>query len=231
MLPDLPVLDHEQSTETSDHSRGQVIRRARIEAITQATAAAKTKRVLRTKTTITGQHYYNEGDLVDYHRPTPTKDDWGGWNGRFPVVRNDPERGQVMIRVGSRDVQVQYDDARHSFYIEALIARGIGSDNIALRTLLTFVASLPEGRPALGFGYVPTKKGTLQMTSAADYLPMYIWRYNIKIFFRIENVVSVRLAKGAHRLPPVACADSCTLVHYDNDVNPGFMTMKQKALP
>eukprot|EP00959_Pyramimonas_sp_CCMP1952_P334536 7005904-Pyramimonas_sp.AAC.1 len=64
MLPDLPVLDHEQPTGTSDHSREQTIRRVRIEAITQATAAAKTNRALRTKTTITGQdYYYDEGDI------------------------------------------------------------------------------------------------------------------------------------------------------------------------
>eukprot|EP00959_Pyramimonas_sp_CCMP1952_P142185 2976175-Pyramimonas_sp.AAC.1 len=94
MLPDLPVLDHEQPTEISDHSRAQTIRRVCIEAINQATAAAKTNRALRTKTTITGQHSYDEGHLVDYHRPTTAKDDWGGWNGPFPLVRNDPERGQ-----------------------------------------------------------------------------------------------------------------------------------------
>eukprot|EP00959_Pyramimonas_sp_CCMP1952_P307619 6438833-Pyramimonas_sp.AAC.1 len=105
MLPDLPVLDHEQLTKTSDHSREQVIRKVCVEAITQATVVAKTNRALRTKTAVTGQHYYDEGDLVGYHRPTTTKGDWGGWNGTFAVVRNDPERGQVIIRVGSRDVQ------------------------------------------------------------------------------------------------------------------------------
>eukprot|EP00959_Pyramimonas_sp_CCMP1952_P149101 3119461-Pyramimonas_sp.AAC.1 len=47
---------HEHPTEASDHFREQVIRRARTEAITQATAVAKANRVLRTKTTITGQH-------------------------------------------------------------------------------------------------------------------------------------------------------------------------------
>eukprot|EP00959_Pyramimonas_sp_CCMP1952_P332415 6960846-Pyramimonas_sp.AAC.1 len=82
-----------------------MIRKVRIEAITQATAVAKTNRASRTVTTATDQHYYDEGDLVDCHRPTTTKDDWGGWNGPFPAVRNDPERGQVIIRVGSRDVQ------------------------------------------------------------------------------------------------------------------------------
>eukprot|EP00959_Pyramimonas_sp_CCMP1952_P345264 7230597-Pyramimonas_sp.AAC.1 len=62
MLPDLPVLDREQPTETSDHSREQVIREVCIEAITQATAAARTNRALRIKTTITGQNDYDEGD-------------------------------------------------------------------------------------------------------------------------------------------------------------------------
>eukprot|EP00959_Pyramimonas_sp_CCMP1952_P201573 4215184-Pyramimonas_sp.AAC.1 len=69
-----------------------MIRKACIEAITQATAVAKTNRALRAKTTTTGQHYYDEGGLVDDHRPATTKDDWGGWNGPLPVVRNDPER-------------------------------------------------------------------------------------------------------------------------------------------
>eukprot|EP00959_Pyramimonas_sp_CCMP1952_P008535 178428-Pyramimonas_sp.AAC.1 len=82
MPPDLPVLDHEQPTEVSDHSREQTIRRARIEAIARATAGAQSNRALRTKTIITSQHYYDEGDLVDYHRPTTAKDDWGGWTAR-----------------------------------------------------------------------------------------------------------------------------------------------------
>eukprot|EP00959_Pyramimonas_sp_CCMP1952_P008277 173024-Pyramimonas_sp.AAC.2 len=68
--PVLPVLGHERPTETSDHSREQTVRRACVEAITQASAAAKTNRALRTRTTVTGQHHYDEGDLADYHRPT-----------------------------------------------------------------------------------------------------------------------------------------------------------------
>eukprot|EP00959_Pyramimonas_sp_CCMP1952_P195423 4086254-Pyramimonas_sp.AAC.1 len=90
----LPFLDHEQQAETSDHSRAQTVRRGSIEAITEATAVAKANPALRTKTIITGQHYYDEGNLVGYHRPVTTKDDWGGWNGSFMVVRNDPDRGQ-----------------------------------------------------------------------------------------------------------------------------------------
>eukprot|EP00959_Pyramimonas_sp_CCMP1952_P162062 3388437-Pyramimonas_sp.AAC.1 len=52
------------------------------------------------------------------------------------------KRGQVIIRVGNRDVHVQCGDARHSLYIEALMAREIGPDNTAPRAVLAFVASL-----------------------------------------------------------------------------------------
>eukprot|EP00959_Pyramimonas_sp_CCMP1952_P286396 5988450-Pyramimonas_sp.AAC.1 len=44
----------------------------------------------------------------------------------------------------------------------------------------------------------------------------------IRDSFRIENVVLVGLAKSIHKLPLVAYANSCTLVHSDNDVDPGF---------
>eukprot|EP00959_Pyramimonas_sp_CCMP1952_P349904 7331241-Pyramimonas_sp.AAC.2 len=47
----------------------------------------------------------------------------------------------------------------------------IGFDNATLRTVSTFVASLPAGRPAMIFGYVPTKNGTLHMTSASRLSP------------------------------------------------------------
>eukprot|EP00959_Pyramimonas_sp_CCMP1952_P092988 1946006-Pyramimonas_sp.AAC.1 len=133
-----------------------------------------------------------------------------------------PKIGPVVIRVGSRDVLAQYGDARHSLYIEALVAREIGSDNAALRTVLTFVASLPAGGPAMTFGYVPTKKGALQMTSASRLSPKVhlALQYLNRNFFRTENVVSVGLAKRIHELPPVAYADSCTLAQYGNDENP-----------
>eukprot|EP00959_Pyramimonas_sp_CCMP1952_P469306 9494723-Pyramimonas_sp.AAC.1 len=74
------------------------------------------------------------------------------------------------------------------------------------------------------FGYVPTKKGMLQMTSACRRSPkLHLALQNfIRNFSCIENVVSVRFAKSIHKLALVAYAGSCTLVHYDNYVNPGF---------
>eukprot|EP00959_Pyramimonas_sp_CCMP1952_P394435 8264874-Pyramimonas_sp.AAC.1 len=62
------------------------------------------------------------------------------------------------------------------------------------------------------------------MTSASRLSPkLYLaLQCLFRNFFRIENVVPVRLAKSIHKLPPVTYADSCTLAPYDNDVNPGF---------
>eukprot|EP00959_Pyramimonas_sp_CCMP1952_P192603 4027368-Pyramimonas_sp.AAC.1 len=127
-----------------------------------------------------------------------TKDDWGGWNVSFPVVRNDPGRGPVIIRVGSHDVQVHCGDAGHSLYIEALIAMEIGSGNTALWTMLTFVASLHAGGPAMIFGCVPTKKGMLQMTSASRLSPK-----------EYPRATSVSLRRQLQ-------------VHYHSDVDSGF---------
>eukprot|EP00959_Pyramimonas_sp_CCMP1952_P348203 7293432-Pyramimonas_sp.AAC.1 len=47
-------------------------------------------------------------------------------------------------------------------------------------------------------------------------------QFLVRNYFRIENVVTVRLAKGIHGLPAAPYADSCTLASNDNDVTPGF---------
>eukprot|EP00959_Pyramimonas_sp_CCMP1952_P022150 465706-Pyramimonas_sp.AAC.1 len=62
------------------------------------------------------------------------------------------------------------------------------------------------------------------MTSASRIFPKVhlALEYLIRNFFRVENVDSVRLAMSNHKLPPVAYADSCELVRYDNDVSPGL---------
>eukprot|EP00959_Pyramimonas_sp_CCMP1952_P374709 7847657-Pyramimonas_sp.AAC.1 len=76
--------------------------------------------------------------------------DGGGWNGPFPGVMNSRKGSNHRSSGKSR-----------------CSAREVGSDNTTLRTALSFVASLPAGRPAMTLGCVPTKKGMFQMTSAS----------------------------------------------------------------
>ena len=47
-------------------------------------------------------------------------------------------------------------------------------------------------------------------------------QFLVRNYFRIENVVAMRFAKSVNKHPAVTYAESCTLVHYDNDVAPGF---------
>eukprot|EP00959_Pyramimonas_sp_CCMP1952_P028119 590010-Pyramimonas_sp.AAC.1 len=62
------------------------------------------------------------------------------------------------------------------------------------------------------------------MASASRLSPKVhiVLQYRIWKFFSIENAVSVRLVKGTHKVPSVIYAGNCTLVHYGNDLHPGF---------
>ena len=96
------------------------IRAANIEAITQSTAVAMVNRALKAKTTTDATRLYRVGDLIDYHRPTATKDEHVGWNGRFPVTRNDAATGRLVCMSGNKEIYVRYPDARLTMYIEAI---------------------------------------------------------------------------------------------------------------
>ena len=62
------------------------------------------------------------------------------------------------------------------------------------------------------------------MTAASRLSPKvrFAVQCRIRVDFRIENAVAVRLAKSMRKLPAASYADSCVPVHYDNDVTPGF---------
>eukprot|EP00959_Pyramimonas_sp_CCMP1952_P327449 6855126-Pyramimonas_sp.AAC.1 len=57
-----------------------------------------------------------------------------------------------------------YPDARHTLYIECLLAREFGMDNMAMQAVLTYVAHLGAGKPAKVLGYIPDYKGNLNLS-------------------------------------------------------------------
>ena len=129
-LPDLQNADFSAEGENiGDGSREQRIREAGLEAITQSTAVAKINRALRTKTTVDGNRLFKPGQLMDYHRPTATKDEHGGWHGPCPVIRNEPDQGQVVCSSGGREIRVRYPDARLTLFVEAVYTVAFGLDN------------------------------------------------------------------------------------------------------
>ena len=224
-LPDLDNIDFPVDGEQTDGERERRIRQAGIEAITQSTAVAKINRALKTQTTTDGSRLYKPGDLIDYHRPTATKDEHGGWNGPYPVVRNEPERGQVICKAGGREIVVQYPDARLTLYLDVYFTKTMGMDNTAMRTLLTYISNLPAGKAPEVFGQVLATDGsTWRLTAASRRAPKIhlALQYLTRNFFRVSNVVSIRLGKGLHRVPKCEYADGSVLIHYTNDVNPDF---------
>ena len=99
-----------------------------------------------------------------------------------------PERGHVAVKVGGREILVQYPDLRYTLYVEAVLTQDIGSDNVALKTVLAFIASLPAGQPAMTFGYLPNKQGDLRQTTASRLSP----NVHLALQFLIRNYLPSR---------------------------------------
>ena len=95
----------------------------------------------------------------------------------------------MTVRNGNRDILVRYSDARHTLYVEALIVRDMGSDNEALKAVVTFIQSLSAGRAPVTFGYEPDSKGNLRQTPGSRLNPKVhlALQYLIRNYFRIEK--------------------------------------------
>eukprot|EP00959_Pyramimonas_sp_CCMP1952_P399263 8366094-Pyramimonas_sp.AAC.2 len=74
------------------------------------------------------------------------------------------------------------------------------------------------------FGFAPTQRGNLQLTTASHMNPKVhlALQFLSRNYFRLENVIAVRLAKSVDKLPACAPATGSTLIYYDNDVTPAF---------
>ena len=124
---------------------------------------AKTKRALNTSTTPDAGRLYKVGDRVDYHRPTATKDEHGGWNGPFPVSKNEPERGRLTITSAGREIAVRYPDARRTLLVEVIMTMELGMDNAAMDLILHYIGNLPAGKAPDTFGYSIPELGTIPL--------------------------------------------------------------------
>eukprot|EP00959_Pyramimonas_sp_CCMP1952_P313016 6551953-Pyramimonas_sp.AAC.1 len=95
-----------------------------------------------------------------------------------------------------------HPDARHTLYIECLLARELGMGNVAMQTALTYVAHLGAGKPAKVFRYIPDYKGNLNLSYDSKFHPRahLSLQYLVRNYFRVERVIAVRLAKSVSNL-------------------------------
>ena len=131
--------------------RENQIRIVGLEAITQATCENKIKTALAAKTTIDGRKLYHDGDQVDYYRKPARKDDATGWHGPVTVVRNIPEEGHVIVKIGNQEFPMSYPDVRHSLHTEVLALTSV-QPHEALNVVLRYIAACDPGKLHT-FGY------------------------------------------------------------------------------
>ena len=233
--PDFPVDADGKRTEKSDHLREEMIRKAAIQAIIQSTAVAKVNRSLKGKTSLDGTRLYKPGELIDVHHETSVKDEHGGWTGPFQVVSNEADRGRITFQDGANVRTATYGKVRHTLYIEVLLALDHGMDNEAMQTVLDYIGKLPAGKPSELFGYAPTgdpgnripKRELSAGTKRAPKVFMAL-QYLIKSFFKIDDVIAIRVGNSVHRLPEYPGANNSVLIYYYDSNNPQFKYYETK---
>jgi hypothetical protein len=158
MLPDLHAFPQDTTAGTGRYVHR--IREIALQRIIESTAVARINRALRTNTTISGETLnFQPNELVDFHRP-PSRKDESGWHGPAKVIRNVPERGQVVVKWNGKEVFVRYPDARRfmefsSLVFGVLVAPGTAANETSL-IIQTFLANLPD-RHMETFGYMKVK--------------------------------------------------------------------------
>ena len=232
-LPDFENPDFPKEGELTGTAREDRIRASAINAMTQSTAVAKIQRALDSKTTPDGNRLYKQGDLMDYHRPTPTKDEHGGWNGPWPVVRNEPERGQVICRTDHKpEVIVRYPDARRSLFLEAIFAmESLSNETEAMDLIINYIDRLGAGKTPETFGY-SVANGNYILTSATKRAPKVFLalQFVIRNYFRISDVFAIRLGKSVHNVKADNSATSSMLIYYFTDNDPSFHFYETKDI-
>ena len=170
----------------------------------QASATAQIDRALRAKTTIAGERLYKPNDLVDYHRPPPSKD-VSGWHGLVPVISNHHERGKVICRIQGRDLPCRYPDVRHTLLVMYTFLTNVaGTVDEALSTVLDAVYHLQRGGNQL-YGYTQVNDSEWKLASASREHPRthLALDFVIRNSLRITGVGAARIGRGTRHLRKV----------------------------
>jgi hypothetical protein len=196
MMPDL-----EAPQEDGLPGVGRNLQRIRVISLQkqiEATAVAKIKRALDSKTSVSGQQLdYEEGELVD-HYTMPNQKDISGWRGPATVIKNMPKDGKVQLDWMNTKILRQYKDVRRFMDFSALVLYGaLGCAYPAMNALnyvAAYVSQLPQGQ-LCEIGYIRsdnelrlTKHSTTQLVSAMHFVGDAI--------LQLCNVQTVRAAHG-----------------------------------
>ena len=122
------------------------------------------------------------------------------------------------IEMCESDIQMQ-----DSLFMDAIFAKEHGLDNDAMDAILEYISRLPAGKPPEVFGYSGAP-GHLQLTAISKNAPKIFLalQFVIRNFFRVNDVVAVRLGKSLSQVKKCEYAERSVLIHYTSDTNPDF---------
>ena len=218
MLPDLDIPQEEGLPNTGRDL--QRIRMISLQKMIEATALAKIKRALDSKTSVSGQQAdYQPGELVD-HYTAPNQQDISGWRGPATVLKNIPREGKVQLEWMHTTIFREYRFVRRFMDFTALAYFGMyGSAYPVMNALAyigTYVAQMPKGNMT-EIGYVRannqwrlTAHTTSQLAGALHYI--------VEAVLQLRHVRTVRAAHGVKYFGKVHNVKSSVLMWWQDTI-------------
>ena len=167
---------------------------------------------------------YKPSDLVDFWRPSGSKDK-SGWQQRAAVVENLPSEGQVKVRhKGNRDILVRYPDARrHMEFIFCDLTLDSAKTS-AVRVVQNFLDS-QRPRTLMIFGYIGD-----QLTRPCKKVPKVVFALDfiMRSMFGFPRVLAVQLGTKISAFP-ASKGNESSLICWWRDYFKNMVTLEVNA--
>ena len=160
MLPELHMLPDDTTVGPGRHCHR--VRELALQKVIESTAIARINRAARAVTSPPGEILnYKPGELVDFHRPSSTKD-VSGWHGPATVVKNLPQQGQVVIRWKREEMLCRYPDVRRFMDFNGLVygmTKSPGNPITAAFNVINDHLNMLPRKQVATLGLTPTEEG------------------------------------------------------------------------
>ena len=224
MLPDLQVIPEWGGTVPGRDL--QRVREVALQKIIESTAIARINRARRTVTTASGEALnYQPGELVDFHRPTMTKDAQA-WHGPAEVIRSEPHRGLVILKWRGEELLAKYGDVRRFMDFTAHVFGFIDSDHLPHGQVWRIIqahldSQAPRHFSTFGFH---VKEGTWHPTTDSMKFPRaaLALEFAVRNIWCLKDVFALRLGKALSKLPPHQAATFTTVLWWRNHAEAAY---------
>ena len=196
------------------------IRRIALEKILESTATSRIQRARKTKSSVPGERLdYQPGEEVEIYTKKPHKETIA-WEGPFRVIENRPERGQVLVQGKTHEMVRTYNHVRRPMPRHLIVHDADPPESAsitALRVIDDFAKGMTVGTTThLGYAlqesvwhYTPSTQKHLNIAKAADFVGQN--------YFRLADVIAVRISIGVSQLSQIPLAQSSVLVWWTTD--------------